>query len=158
MEELQKSYVNAVAAAAGCIVGDVNIDDGVDLTLKHKADGHTAIGDKTSRLEIQLKATHQGHNAKYVSVQMRKDRYDYFRTQDTICKIVVIMRLPDCQENWILSSPEALSIRHCAYWVNLANQPLSSAAEPTVKASLDNVFDDLTLCEMMTRIGQGGKP
>jgi len=158
MEQLQLSYVRAIAASAGCIVSKPEIDDGIDLTLTHKVDIHQ--GDKVARLEVQLKATSDyDEESKYVTATMRRDRWDYYRTPDcTINKIVVIMSMPKSQDEWTLAEHAGLSVRYCAYWVNLYRVEDSTAERPTVKAFKSNIFDDLALCEMMERIGQGGRP
>jgi hypothetical protein len=158
MEELQKSYLHAVAAAAGCIVSVDSFDDGIDATLKHKSDTHTA-GDRTARLEVQLKATHNAPSGGYASVTMANKRYREFSVAAPLVpKIVVIMHMPADPADWILAKSKSLRIHHSGYWVNLAGKPESSALRPTVKAPLTQRFDDLSLCLMMSRIGSGGKP
>src|SRR5690242_15432502 len=108
MEHLQMSYVRAIAASAGCIVSKPEIDDGIDITLTHKADVH--LGDHIARLEVQLKATSVFNNQNdYVTATMRRDRWEYYRTKDcTINKIVVIMLMPKDQNEWTLAGHDAL--------------------------------------------------
>ena len=161
MEQLQLSYLRAVAAAAGCIVGRPEIDDGVDVTLTHSAPGH--LHDHSARLEVQLKATTalrgRSGEVQAVTARMRRDRWEYYHTPNTtIHKIVVIMTMPRDQAHWTFARHKALSIHHCAYWVNLAKEPESTAANPLVSAPTTQVFDDIALCDMMERIGQGGSP
>lgn len=161
MEQLQIGHLNAVAAASGVILGQFAIDDGVDVIARHWSKTHTAPPDKTARLEIQLKATSASiHDDRdFISVQMRRDRWDYFRAQDvTLAKIVVIMSMPEAQESWTLAHPDYFTIRHCAYWVNAATLPDSHAEKPTVSAPKRQVFDDVALCRMMERIGRGEAP
>ncbi|MEU8306891.1 DUF4365 domain-containing protein [Actinomadura sp. NPDC048955] len=159
MEQFQESYIRAVAASAGCIIARFEIDDGIDLLLTHKSDRH--MGDKVARLEVQLKATsdYVGRDTDFLTATMRRDRWEYYRTKDcTINKIVVIMSMPALQDDWILAGHKALSMHHCAYWVNLHGAKFTNAENPTVRASKDHIFDDIALCEMMVRIGQGGRP
>jgi hypothetical protein len=160
MEQLQISYVRAIAAAAGCIVGSLNIDDGVDTILQHKSDRHTQIADRVARLEVQLKATSRELNdSGYIAVKMKRDRWEYFRTKDpSINKIIVVMAIPGRQEYWTFARPKSLSIHYCGYWVNIAGAADTEATEPTVNASQEQIFDDIALCDMMERIGRGGMP
>lgn len=161
MEQLQIGHLNAVAAASGVILGQFTIDDGVDVIAKHWSERHTTPPDKTARLEIQLKATSAfvGDDRDFVSVQMRRDRWEYFRAQNvTLGKIIVIMSMPAAQERWTSANPDYFSIRHCAYWVNATTLPDSSADKPTVVAPKQQVFDDVALCRMMERIGRGEAP
>jgi uncharacterized protein DUF4365 len=160
MEELQKSYIRAVAASAGCVVGELSIDDGIDAVLHHKSDQHDSISDRVARLEIQLKATVRTSNKSgYYTVQMRRDRWLYYQTPDPIInKIIVIMTMPSSQDSWTIATDHALSIHHCGYWVNIAGDPDTGAASPLVKAPASQIFSDVALCDMMERIGQGGAP
>jgi hypothetical protein len=159
MEAFQISYVGAVAASAGCNIGTMRIDDGIDLMLHHKADGHQ--GDGVARLEVQLKATsdYAARQSDYVAINMSKERYDYYRTVvPTLHKIIVVLSMPKDQAKWVSAQHQALMMRHCAYWVNGADLPESKAQRPVVKAPRDQIFDDVALCLMMERIGQGGRP
>jgi hypothetical protein len=162
MEQLQVSYLRAVAAAAGCVVGDLNVDDGIDMTLSHKSPGHAVPGgDGTVRLEVQLKATTQAlrPGASSISAPMSAERHTYYATPDpTLPKILVIMSIPQDQSEWVYVGRRGLMIHRAAYWVNLDGQPKTGTQTRTVKAPLNQVFDDLALCAMMQRIGQGGKP
>lgn len=160
MEEFQKAYLAAIAAAAGCTIGAFNVDDGIDAQLNHKSDAHTQLPDRTARLELQLKATHQQPaKSGAVSIQMARDRWDYYRTANpTIHKIVVILHMPNNAADWIKVSSSKLEMYHCSYWTNLAHSTPSNAERPTVVASAGNIFDDTALCEIMAKIGQGGAP
>lgn len=160
MEQLQISYIRAISAAAGCIMDTPDIDDGIDVVLKHKSESHTAIPERVARLEIQLKATAGPmNNNGSISITMRHDRWDYFRTKDpALPKIVVIMLIPERQEHWTFARPKALSIHYAGYWVNIADSADSDADRPTVKASGRQLFDDIALCDMMERIGRGEAP
>jgi hypothetical protein len=161
MEQLQLGYIRAVAAAAGCVLSQPDIDEGIDLFATHRSPSHTFPADNVARLEIQLKATSDfvGKSSNHVSVDMRRDRWDYFRThENTIPKIVVIMNLPKLQEDWTLADHDSFAIFHCSYWVNLADEPESTAQRPIAKAPKSQIFDDVALCGIMQRIGQGGRP
>lgn len=162
MESLQAGYLRAVVAAAGCVVrGVAEIDEGVDMELTHTSSSHTAITDRVARLEIQMKATGVGLPSAGGTVQtsMSGQRYNYFETPDpSMHRIVVILAMPRDQAHWVFSRPKALSIHHCAYWVNLAGAGTSSAGSVTVQAPTTQPFDDVALCDMMERIGQGGAP
>lgn len=161
MEQLQIGYITAVAASAGCILSPPIIDDGIDIVATHGSESHTGTPDGKARLEIQLKATSQfvGASGKVVSAPMRRDRWQYYRAQgSTVRKIVVVMSMPALQSEWVSASHDFFAIRHCAYWVNVATLPATDAMTPTVSAPKLNVFDDLALCEIMERVGQGGAP
>ena len=160
MEQFQISYVRAVAAAAGCaVVGEPNVDDGIDIVLSHRSPSHAGSGGVY--LEVQLKATSAvvTSKTKVVSATMRAERYaEHIDTNPNLHRIVVVMSMPGDQASWVTASRDNLLIRHCAYWVNLSGSPAASAAAPTVSASVKHIFDDMALCGIMARIGQGRKP
>lgn len=160
MEQFQLGYINAIAAAAGCnIAGTPSIDEGVDLILSHRSDSHLQTG--AVYLELQLKSTSQfaDQNTNHVSSNMRDDRYREFISKNpSMDRIVVVMSLPSDPAEWLEATHDQLALRHCCYWVNLRGADPSSAARPTFRAPKANIFDDVALCGIMQRIGQGGQP
>jgi hypothetical protein len=159
-EAFQIGYVRSVAAAAGCVImGVPEIDEGIDIILSHTSTSHI-IGDK-ARLEIQLKTTNTLVTAgmTHISAPMKKSRFEEMSfVSPTVPKIVVVMSVPTSQNDWILATPDHMQVSHAAYWVNLDGAPAPTAARPSAKAPVEQLFDDVALCAIMARIGQGGKP
>lgn len=160
MESLQRGYIHAVAAAAGCIVGNLESDDGLDALLKHRSQHHNGSRDKF--LQVQLKATHQiGPNPANgrVGAVFKNERFDLFAEPDPeVHKIVVIMILPTDVDDWLIASHQDMRIHHCAYWTNIAGMKATGQEKTVVNAPTDQMFDDRALCAIMQRIGQGGAP
>ncbi|ABK02370.1 conserved hypothetical protein [Arthrobacter sp. FB24] len=160
MEQFQVGYINAIAAAAGCnIAGTPSIDEGIDLLLSHRSDQHVQTG--AAYLELQLKSTTQfaDLDTDYVSSNMRADRYrEFISTNPSMDRIVVIMSLPSDPSEWLEATHDQLALRHCCYWVNLRGANSSTAERPTFRAQKTSIFDDVALCGIMQRIGQGGHP
>lgn len=163
MEAFQESYVRGVAAAAGCVVGAPEIDEGVDVTLTHTAGIHLR-GDNKAHLEVQMKSSADGpiEKGKFVSASLSRARYDEFRAEDVaVHKIIVVLHMPADQADWLTVGPDALHLRHRAYWVSIRGfAPMSDpgAASTTVRAPTSQIFDDIALCQIMQRIGQRGAP
>lgn len=156
-EAYQEGWVRAVAAASGVVVAKPEIDEGVDLLLTHRSTVH--LNGEPARLEVQLKATETAANGTGFSVQIERDRYDYLRLPDpAVRKILIVMSVPPSQDDWVHASDKRARMRRSAYWVNLDGEPEKAAAMPSVTAPLTQRFDDRALCDMMVRIGQGGKP
>ncbi|WP_129787227.1 DUF4365 domain-containing protein [Promicromonospora panici] len=158
MEQFQIANVQAVAAAAGCTWSVPSIDEGIDMMLTHRSSSHQ-YGE--ARLELQLKATHQLANLHddHVTVRMSRDRYDLFRSADvTIHRIVVAQWQPENPADWLQARPAGNLLRGPLHWVSLAGRPASDSEQVTISVPRANVFDDLALCEIMERIGQGGAP
>jgi hypothetical protein len=158
MEALQESYVRAIVASAGAVVaGRPEVDEGVDLEIRHTSTAHL-LTDRVARLEIQMKATTLTRTATHITASMSAQRYNYFATSDpTMHKIVVIMAVPTDQAHWTFARDKGLTIHHAAYWVNLAGAtPVTR--KTIVAAPLTQMFSDQALCDMMERIGRGDPP
>ncbi|TQJ19727.1 DUF4365 domain-containing protein [Mumia xiangluensis] len=159
MESFQEGYLRAVCASAGCVIARPEIDEGIDVSVTHRADSHLAT-DRVARLEIQLKATTASDfGSDFVKVRLGQERYNYYAVSNpSVHKIVVGLAMPADQDQWIVSSHNALSVHYCAYWINLAGAGETDAEKKDVKISKAQIFDDVALCDIMERIGQGGAP
>ncbi len=73
-------------------------------------------------------------------------------------KILVVMLLPRQVDRWLEARPDALEVRHCCYWLNLAGHPVTGRRRTNVRVPVAKVFDDRALCEIMARVGAGGSP
>ncbi|CAM5231811.1 hypothetical protein SVIOM74S_05271 [Streptomyces violarus] len=73
-------------------------------------------------------------------------------------KILVVMIVPRSQDQWLRAGHDRLDLRHCCYWVNLAGHPITGRTRTTVRIPTTRIFDDRALCEIMTRVGTGGRP
>lgn len=162
LENLERAYLSAVAAAAGCTFGEFNYDDGIDVFLKHRHPNHASVGSVDAFLQVQLKCTSQvGPNppSGQVSRPFSNERFElYAEANPSIKKIVVTMIAPSDPGAWIRCSHDAMQLRHCCYWVNIAGRSPTGERDTIVVAPTSQVFDDVALCDIMCRIGQGGAP
>ncbi|PZE64244.1 DUF4365 domain-containing protein [Curtobacterium sp. MCBD17_021] len=157
MEQFQEATIRAIAAAAGCSVSVVPVDDGIDVHLRYRA----RPGDSTVPLDLQLKSTTSGWNGTRtaISASLSRRRYDEMRAVGTMLpQIVVIMDLPSDPAAWMWSRSPYTVLRHNCYWVSLEGAPAASVNNVKVSAPSDNVFDDEALCRMMARLRGGGRP
>ncbi len=179
METLQVGYLHAVAAAAGCSLSQPFPDNGIDWHVSHSAPGHTVDDEVT--IKVQLKATYQlapnpparrppppstergapppGHTGRFFSFTLDNDHLAKLaRTPVSVHKILVVMIVPRSQDQWLRAGHDRLDLRHCCYWTNLAGHPITGRRRTTVRIPTARIFDDRALCEIMTRVGTGGKP
>lgn len=157
-ESYQKGLVRAIAAASGASLGTPDPDPGIDFELTHYSDAHLL---EVAALQIQCKATKRqpGQNASTLSVGMKRKRFEYLATANpSIHKILVLTSLPPDWNNWIGRTPNLTELRGTTYWVNLANAKASGISQTSVPVPLNQPFDDIVLCDLLARIGQGGAP
>ncbi|OIK00642.1 DUF4365 domain-containing protein [Streptomyces colonosanans] len=178
METLQVGYLHAVAAAAGCSLSQPFPDNGIDWHISHTAPGHTVDDEVT--IKVQLKCTYQvppnpptrllppstegsapppRQMGRFFSFTLDNEHLAKLaRTPVSVHKILVVMLVPRSQDDWLRASHDRLDLRHCCYWANLAGHPITGRRRTTVRISTSRIFDDRALCEIMTRVGTGGRP
>lgn len=179
METLQVGYLHAVAAAAGCSLSQPFPDNGIDWHVSHSAPAHTVDDEVT--IKVQLKCTYQipphqparlpapsgpesaAHPSRrtgaFFSFTLDNDHLAKLaRTPVSVHKILVVMIVPRSQDQWLRAGHDRLDLRHCCYWINLAGHPITGRHRTTVRIPTSRIFDDRALCEIMTRVGTGGRP
>ncbi|MBB5118126.1 hypothetical protein AF335_31135 [Streptomyces eurocidicus] len=161
METLQVGYLHAVAAAAGCSLAQPFPDYGIDWHISHTAPGGHGIDDEVT-IKVQLKSTYQltpRPTTPTFSFTLDNDHLAKLaRTPVSVHKILVVMIVPRARDDWLHAGHDRLELRHCCYWTNLAGHPVTGRRRTTVRIPTTRVFDDRALCEIMTRVGAGGRP
>ncbi len=151
-EALSKAYIEAVAAGARFTTSEPKIDrDSVDITI-YSGDNRSA------RLDIQLKATQKlgdPINGRFKFSLKLKNYNDLIR--DTMVpRILVVLDLPENENEWLSVSPSELILRKCAYWQNLNGLPNTENTENiTIHIKNSNRFDVAGLKELMRQAGAG---
>ncbi|MBC2877055.1 MULTISPECIES: DUF4365 domain-containing protein [Streptomyces] len=160
METLQIGHLHAVAAAAGCTLAQPFPDHGIDWHVSHTAPGHTTDDEVT--IKVQLKATYQvpprPPGATFPFTLDNEHLVKLARTPVAVHRILVVMLVPRARDDWVHADHDRLAVRHCCYWTNLAGHPVTGRHRTTVRIPTAHVFDDHALCEIMTRVGAGGRP
>lgn len=160
METLQVGYLHAVAAAAGCSLAQPFPDYGIDWHVSHSTPRH-AVDDEVT-IKVQLKCTYQlapRPPGPTFSFTLDNDHLAKLaRTPVSVHKILVVMIVPRVRDDWLRAGHDRLELRHCCYWTNLAGHPVTGRRRTTVRIPTTRVFDDRALCEIMTRVGAGGRP
>ena len=64
------------------------------------------------------------------------------RSPVSVHKILVVMIVPRRQEDWLRAGHDRLALRHCCYWTNLANHPVTGRRRTTVRIPTARVFDE----------------
>ncbi|NDZ83302.1 MULTISPECIES: DUF4365 domain-containing protein [unclassified Streptomyces] len=160
METFQVGYLHAVAAASGCSLSQPFPDNGIDWHVSHGAPDHTVDDEVT--IKVQLKCTYQiapdPPGAAFSFTLDNAHLVKLARTPVSVHKILVVMLVPRTRDDWLRAGPDRLDLRHCCYWTNLAGHPVTGRHRTTVRIPTSRIFDDRALCEIMTRVGAGGRP
>lgn len=153
-------YLHAVAAAAGCSLSQPFPDNGIDWHVSHGAPDHTVDDEVT--IKVQLKCTYQipphPPGAAFSFTLDNAHLVKLARTPVSVHKILVVMLVPRSQDDWLRAGHDGLDLRHCCYWTNLAGHPVTGRNRTTVRIPTSRIFDDRALCDIMARVGAGGRP
>ncbi|NCA71889.1 MAG: DUF4365 domain-containing protein [Sphingobacteriia bacterium] len=149
-ERFSLAYIGAVAARAGFDLVEPKADvDSVDgILISH-------VG-RRPRIEFQAKATARdvvGDEA--VTFRLPKKNYDELRADVIIPRLLILVVLPEREEDWLTHTEDALILRHCGYWLSLAGEPeRENRASVTVKIPRGQRFDPEALQTLMTQSSQ----
>lgn len=157
--ELSYAYLHAVAARGGleCTVAGRHSDGaGVDAVLRAKERFLPDSLYTDFTVEVQLKATSVEPSIdarERYSFSLELDHYDKLRnTEIGAQRLLVVLFLPEDEEQWLRHSAESLVSRRCAYWVSLWGGPASTnETRQTVYVPRSNSFSVESLRLVMAR-------
>lgn len=159
METLQEAYLHAVAAAARCSLSKPNRDRGIDWKISHQSTEH--LHDFEVDLRVQLKSTYQVAPASgldSIPISLPNSQLNRLAHSPVITStILVAMLVPRDIGQWIEVGSNHMMLRHCCYWRNLEGHPITGRDETVVRVPTSQVFDEFALCDIMRRIGAGGR-
>jgi len=154
--ELSYAYLHAVCGKVGisCKPGDRHDDGaGVDAEIVYRGKlDHPFITD--IQLNIQLKATRTQPvvTEKGFSYFLQGiERYDKLRTNDSsIYKILIVLFLPENEDDWLNCSEEELVMKKAAYWVNLYGAPaVNTTSGTTIYIPTSNILTPEALIHLV---------
>lgn len=164
-EQYSFAYVRAIAAAAGYTVDERSVDDdSVDLQISSRSKLGTV---KSPKVELQAKCLGDGPFAgDDFGYPLKLKNYDDLRDPDVqVPRILVVVRVPTDDGQWLNGSDDGLLVRHCGYWCSLRGLPAydGTATDPknvkvTVRLPRAQRFDVAGLRAMMDRIGRKELP
>ena len=151
-EALSRVYARAVAARAGYVTADYEIDrDGVDLLIQ-------AGGLMRPALDLQLKATvnlgqpRDGH----FRFPLNRRNYDLLRIDTQTPRLLVVLDLPSDKREWMTMTHDELVLRRCAYWLNLkGHEETDNRRSVNVRIPAGNLFDVNGLRALMEQSREG---
>jgi hypothetical protein len=151
-EQFSIAYVRAVASVAGFSVSRLDVDDdSEDVILA----GRTAAGvPSRPKIALQLKCTSEDVlRGDQVVYRLKRKNYDELRATGVVVpRLLVVMRIPESEEEWLRHSEDELALRRCGYWASLLGLPETSTKNwVTVRLPRANVFDVAGLRGLMGR-------
>lgn len=169
--ELSYAYLHAVASHAGiiCQLTNRHLDEaGVDAELRVCKRRLAQDSVLTSfPVDVQLKATTAipTDADDKLAYPLTLKNYDELRSESTASPmILVVLFLPEKQDEWLTHNAECLVSRRCAYWLSLLGAPEAptTAKDPkrttkTVYIPKANQLSVTNLTELMTRFSRQEK-
>lgn len=149
-ERISLAYISAIAARAGFDLVEPRVDtDSIDGILISQAG-------RRPRIEFQAKATARAVvGAGAITFPLPVKNYDELRADVIIPRLLILVVLPQREEDWLTHSEDALILRHCGYWLSLAGEPeREKTTTVTVKIPRDQRFDPEALQVLMNQASQ----
>lgn len=160
MEALHNAQFRASAAAAGCTVAKPEPDDGIDWVVTHRSRNHT-IG-RDAHIEVQLRSTSQVTPplGNHFPFRLDSDTFDRLTEESHFPRLLIVCILPSDIEKWIYADQprDTFQLRHLSYWYNVEASHRTGNTQTRLHIPTAQVFDDLALCDIMRRVGEGGVP
>ena len=150
-ERFSLAYINAVAARAGYQVVEPPVDrDSVDGIL---------MGDfgRRPRVDFQAKATSRDlARGDSITFPLPIKNYDDLRADTRTPRLLIVVMMPDDESEWLRQSNDELCLRHCGYWLSLANMlSVGNTDNVTVQIPLANIFSSSQLTDLMGKAERG---
>jgi hypothetical protein len=154
-DHFSRAVVRAIAATAGVKASVPEQDeDSEDVTFR-APDTEEGPG---ARLDAQLKCS-QNCDATdgAFSFPLKVKNYNDLRWPEDklyVPRILIVVHVPPDPTDWLVSDPEKMVLKRCAYWVSLAGAaPTDNASTVSVKVSTEQVFDPASLTATLASPG-----
>jgi hypothetical protein len=146
-ERFSMAYISAVAAHAGYQIVPPAVDD-------DSVDGYLISREGTRPIvPFQAKATTVSRirNGR-LRFPLPFKNYNDLRAMVAWPRILIVVRLPSDETDWLLHSEEGLLVRHSGYWLSLEGQPeTTNVRSVTVSIPQSQVFNTEQLRQIMGR-------
>lgn len=156
-EAFSRAYIRAVSAVAGCAVSVPEPDhDKLDFTIYSRHRGTVKTKPKVDiQAKCQLKPA--GTLADPIPYVLDLETYDNLRDpMVSDPRILVLVIVPQDENEWLEQSEEEMSLKHCGYWLSLKGAAESTnSTSQTVYIPKQNILSPDCLTEMMQKISNG---
>jgi hypothetical protein len=160
-EQLSLAYLRTLAARNGFTFYEatrLDDGDGLDVIVKvpGKLDSQSTV--HSPQLDLQVKATTQKRFRKSqgedrFSYSLKVKNYNDLRLKNTVCRLLVVVVLPENLDRWVECNEEKLILRKCAYWCNLSGRESTTNSDSvTIEIPEANLLTPDSLRLLMHRI------
>ncbi|WP_020469988.1 DUF4365 domain-containing protein [Zavarzinella formosa] len=144
-EQFSIAYVRAVAAAARVNIYRMDVDaDSIDIGFSVKS---VAGRPQSPKLDAQLKCvTELAGNDTMFRYVLKAKNYNELVGDHYTPKILVVVLVPPSPADWLIQSPDCLSLHRCGYWTSLQSWPPSdNTASVTIDLPRTQIFSPAAL-------------
>jgi hypothetical protein len=155
-EAFSVAYISVLAATLGFNRGLLGTDDGIDISFAAKYPQTAKI--RSPQINFQLKCTeHLFSKDDYLYFKLSLKNYeDLCGTNQAIPCYLVVLCVPESEENWIEMKQEEMILRYSAYWYSLKDEPDSKNEENvTVKIPKSQKLDKVAFEMLMNKASEG---
>lgn len=157
-EDLSIAYLKAISAAAKISMELQHRDeDGKDIHLKKRLVRTDGVKIDVE-IGVQLKATNS-HNM----YEKKKDGITYtlniknfhdLTMKSTIPKYLMLLILPEDENEWVSCNIEKLIIKKCMYWVKIENREMENTTSVRIFIPSDNIVTPDALNKILVATGE----
>jgi hypothetical protein len=157
-ERLSMAYVQAVVARAGAVILTPDLDYGVDayvFSLRRLSNGR--VSQTGMGFPIQVKATTDSVlEPNHVVYDMDVGDYNNLALfQGMTHPVLVLFRMPKCQDEWLLHCEDELALRSCCYWKVVDSDPSDNKSKCRVRIPREQQFDSGAVQRLLDMVRLG---
>jgi hypothetical protein len=162
-EQLSRAFVKAIAADAGFILREYELDYGLDGKFSEVEyniydEGHKRFCETGFGIDFQLKATTDiEHKNEHIIYDLEAKNYnDLVKTNVGTPRILILYLMPKERNEWLKVNSSSTTMQKCAWWCSLkGGLPTSNSQSKRIKIPDGNLLTPAELCKLISRVKEG---
>lgn len=149
------AFLKAISATLGFNHSEPKVDnDSVDIELSAK--GYNAKI-RNPKIELQLKCTTLKPKNGNLHFELPIKNYDDLRGENVVCpRYLVVVTVPESEEDWIEVNHNNLILSYSAYWISLKDAvQKNNSSKVTVQIPISNQLNKVSLKYLMDKSSEG---
>ena len=156
-EEFSLAFVYALFTPLGYNLAKFSVDDdSIDIIVKAKYERSSKI--RNPQLDIQLKCTkYTFSNDGYLHFPLKMKNYEDLRGDNRANpSYLVVVCVPENDDDWVIVKPEEILLKYSAYWFSLKDAPaVSNKNNITIKIPKYQKLDLDSFKMLMNKASEG---